>query len=400
MDGLRQSRVKNMNPFERADDRLGGLIGQASFLRRLISSPEGPLAVAFGEAKAHQTVPRIHAKPETRAWLVMTRLLIIKPSSLGDIVHGLQVAASLRAQVPDLRIGWVARDVFAPLVERAEPVAEVHVFERRGGAAAFLRLLRKLRRTPHDVVFDFQGLFRSALMTGASTARLKAGRSDAREGARWAYHRRVPLPPSGRASHALDILLRFCPVLGAEPRLAAPLLFRPGVPFSLPFLAPGPAPFILFPESRRPEKCWPHFAELTRRLLRERPERRVVWAGSTRSRAEEGWPPERFANLTGRTPVETLPDLLRGAALVVGNDSGPLHLAAAMEVPVLAIFGPTDPRRFGPYPVGAPGRDVITAPRGELRRLEAEVVAKRIMELISHRTDRSDPSDRTDLPAR
>ena len=72
----------------------------------------------------------------------MTELLIIKPSSLGDIVHGLQVAASLKAQVKDLRISWVVREIFAPIVRACTAVDEVHIFERGGGAKGFLRLTR------------------------------------------------------------------------------------------------------------------------------------------------------------------------------------------------------------------------------------------------------------------
>ena len=80
--------------------------------------------------------------------------------------------------------------------------------------------------------------------------------------------------------------------------------------------------------------------------------------------------------------METLPELMSRAALVVGNDSGPMHLAAAMNVPVLALFGPTDPRRYGPYPPGAPGKDVLVAPDGQLARLTPAAVAARVEALL------------------
>src|SRR5580692_269640 len=147
----------------------------------------------------------------------MTELLVIKPSSLGDIVHGLQVATSLKEQRADLRISWIVREMFAPLVRACEAVDRVYVFERMGGAKAFLKLMREVRETQFDYVFDMQGLLRTGLMTSRARAKHKVGRSDAREWAGLFYDRKIPLPPDGRRSHALEILLQFCPVLDAEP---------------------------------------------------------------------------------------------------------------------------------------------------------------------------------------
>src|SRR6059058_5498871 len=93
----------------------------------------------------------------------MTELLIIKPSSLGDIVHGLQVATSLKAQRDGLRISWVVRDIFAPIVRACEAVDRVYVFERLAGAKGFLRLTKELRKVKFSYVFDMQGLLRPTL---------------------------------------------------------------------------------------------------------------------------------------------------------------------------------------------------------------------------------------------
>src|SRR4051812_22276070 len=111
----------------------------------------------------------------------MTKLLIIKPSSLGDIVHGLQVATSLKAQGEGLCISWAVREIFAPIVRACEAVDRVYVFERNAGAKGFLRLTKELRKTKFDYVFDFQGLLRTGLMTSRVHAKKKVGRSDARE---------------------------------------------------------------------------------------------------------------------------------------------------------------------------------------------------------------------------
>jgi heptosyltransferase I len=325
----------------------------------------------------------------------MPRLLIIKPSSLGDIVHGLQLVASLREQVPDLRVDWVVRDLFAPLVRQAVDVERVIVFERRGGWGALWRLRREIRAERYDFVFDLQGLARSGLMTAVARAGRKVGRSDAREGARWFYDAVVPLPPAGRSSHAMEILLQFAPVLGAKPELRGQVKFRlPAEPLEGVFgegAAAGESSrrVILFPDSRRPEKCWPHFRVLTERLLLERPDLRLIWAGSERLEGETGWPVGRFANLTGRIPLGSLPSAMARVALVVGNDSGPVHLAAAMGVPVVALFGPTDPQRFGPYPPGAPGRTIVRAPEGRWEQLSVEPVVAAVTAAADGRSQSS-----------
>jgi ADP-heptose:LPS heptosyltransferase len=97
----------------------------------------------------------------------MTEILVIKPSSVGDILHGLQVAQSIRDQAPDSRITWVVRDRFAPLVETCATVDEVLLFHRGRGAAAFLRLLRDIRARHYDLVLDFRQRARSAAATPA-----------------------------------------------------------------------------------------------------------------------------------------------------------------------------------------------------------------------------------------
>lgn len=311
----------------------------------------------------------------------MTELLIIKPSSLGDIVHGLQVATSLKAQRDDLRISWVVREIFAPIVRACEAVDRVYVFERSGGAKGFLRLTKELRKTEFDYVFDFQGLLRTGLMTSRVHAKRKVGRSDAREMSRLFYHQRVPLPPDGKRSHALEILLQFCPVLGAKPELRGTLKFREVDSLNLRFAEPrgGVRPIVMFPDSRRAEKCWSGFKQLTELLVREEKNRKVIWAGSNYVHDRGTYPPAQFFNLTGNTSLVSLPVLIKRADWVIANDSGPMHLAAALGVRVLGIFGPTDPRLFGPYPLNAPGNVVVQAPVGDLKLLSAKDVYSRFL---------------------
>lgn len=309
----------------------------------------------------------------------MTELLIIKPSSLGDIVHALQVATSLKAQCDNLRISWVVREIFAPIVRACEAVDRVYVFERNAGAKGFLKLTKELRKTKFDYAFDLQGLLRTGLMTSRVHAKKKVGRSDAREMSHFFYDEKVPLPPDGKRSHALEILLQFCPVLGAKPELRGALKFREVDSLNLRFADArgGVKPIVMFPDSRRAEKCWGGFKQLTELLVREEKNRKVIWAGSNYVHDRAAYPPAQFFNLTGNTSLVSLPALIKRADWVIANDSGPMHLAAALGVRVLGIFGPTDPRLFGPYPLNAPGNVVVQAPIGDLKLLSAKDVYSR-----------------------
>jgi len=303
------------------------------------------------------------------------RILVIKPSSLGDIIHGLQVAAAIKAQMPAVAIDWVARDVFAPLVRACPIVSRVHIFHRQGGWGAFGQLVRDIREANYDTVIDMQGLARSGLMTLLSGVprRRRIGRRDAREGAGLACGVKTARPAHYPDAHAVDILREFLPALGLENTLADELPFRPPNE-PIPNL---PADYLLlFPGSRRNEKEWPGFAELTQALLAQDPERPVVWAGDVRMDTPPDCAP--LFNLTARTPLDALPALISRARVVVGNDSGPMHLAAALGRPLVAIFGPTPPVRFGPYPLDRPTHRVVRAESGKLQPITPDVVNRHI----------------------
>ena len=311
----------------------------------------------------------------------MPDILIIEPSSFGDIIHGLQVATSIRSQLPEARISWVVAERFTGLVERCEAVDHVFVFHRRGGWREFYALLRGLRSTKFDVVIDMQGLARSGVMTLATRARRKMGRSDAREGARVFYTECTPLPGIAHSAHAVDVLLQFLPMLGLKGELCGDVAFRDSpVPHGVS--TGEDSPLILFPSSRRAEKNWQGFSDLTDRLLEAYPSRQVVWAGDAPAEGNNRRPAGRFLNLTGKTGLGEVIGLVGNALLVVANDSGPAHLAAACGVPVVVLFGPTDPRRFGPYPPDRSSNRVLSAPGGDLQRLTVDAVLSMVTDCI------------------
>jgi heptosyltransferase I len=312
----------------------------------------------------------------------MRQVLIIKPSSLADIVHGLQVATSIKAQVEDVQISWIVRDIYAPIVRACSAVDHVYVFQRAGGAKGFLRLIRDVRKTNFDYVFDFQGLLRTGLMTSRVKAKTKVGRSDAREMSGMFYDEKVPLPPDGRKSHALEILLQFCPILGAKAELKGTLKFREVDALNLKFAEGrgGSRPVVMFPDSRRAEKRWTGFKLLTELILRSDRTRKVIWAGTGYVPDRGSFLPAHFLNLTGNTSLVSLPALIKRADWVISNDSGPMHLAAALGVRTLGIFGPTDPRVCGPYPLNAPTNVVVQAPVGDMKLLTAREVFLRLQQ--------------------
>lgn len=312
----------------------------------------------------------------------MKSLLVIKPSSLGDIVHGLQVMQIVARARPDLRISWVVRERFAGLVQAAPFVAETIIFRRRDGWPALWRLLRELRGRSFDAVWDMQGLLRSGLMTAAAHSPSKCGRPDSREGSGVFYNSRVERPTSEGPHHALEILLPFARRLGVEPSLMFPLQLKPDPKYDWhSFFSGDPrSTFVMFTDSRGAGKEWPHFPELMRLIFETIPESRIAWCAGKASKPSFAAPAERLLNLTG-CPLDQMISLVRQPAVFVGNDSGPMHLSAASANRVLAIFGPTSARRFGPFPLNCPRHHTVTAPSGRLEKLAPQVVLAALQEL-------------------
>ena len=300
--------------------------------------------------------------------------LFIKPSSLGDIVHGLQLAESLKREIDDLKISWVSREMFAPLVESCRTVEEVFIFNRYGGLWDFIRLLGDVRKREFEWVIDLQGLFRSGLICFFSRGENKAGRADAREGAKFFYPQMPPLPETGKGSHALEILLQFRKLFDLPPELSGAIQFNSDLPEAVKdklLSNNSAAKLLFFPESRRAEKEWPYFEKLSSRLLKTRKDIQIIWVASKPIEVDLPFPREHFVNLSGETSIESLPALIETADIVLSNDSGPMHLAAALNKPTLGLFGPTSPTRFGPW--GQLDR-VLTAPEGDLRNLDISKV--------------------------
>jgi len=315
----------------------------------------------------------------------MKSLLVIKPSSLGDIVHGLQILQTVARQLPDCRITWVARDRFAPLVEAASFIHEVIHFRRKEGVSGLWEVMKTLRARHFDAVWDMQGLLRSGLMAAAAKAPQKWGRRDSREGAGFFYNHRIKLPEGPPPHHAIRVLQGFPLGAGLDAEVTFPLALNPGPvgEWSTFFQGDSNSQFVIFTDSRGVGKEWPGFDELTRLIWEKIPYSRVAWCAGQPTAPQDTPPEGRFLNLTG-CPLDEMIELCRQPSIFIGNDSGPMHLSAAVGNKVLAIFGPTSPLRFGPWPIGSLRTQAIQAPGGILKDLSAKAVLVQLMDLSGY----------------
>lgn len=210
-------------------------------------------------------------------------------------------------------------------------------------------LFKEIRGEGYDLVIDLQGLLRSGLITMASRATVRIGFEEAREGSRFFYTETVP---GGKDLHAVNRYLKIAVALGCEANAAVfPFpLTKDKDSWAKAFKEEFKDYIVLVPGARWPTKIWPaeNFGEMASLL----PLRSVViGSAADKAIAEKvvGSSRGRTVSVAGKTSLAELIEIIRGARLVISNDSGPMHIAAALGVPVVAIFGPTSPGRTGPY---------------------------------------------------
>ena len=287
-------------------------------------------------------------------------ILLVRTSALGDVVHALPVLAALRRGFPEARIGWVVDEVFAPLLAGHGLLDELLPVPlrrwRRGGAGRARELVsfrRRLRAFQAEVAIDLMGNHKGALLARLSGAgrRIGARRSDRREPASALWINRPTPSPRG---HAVDRGLSLLAALdlSTEPADFAPAELACGrgsmVETGHVLVHPGAA----WGNKRYPSERWGKVAK----LVAERsglPVRVGVGPG------EKGLAEAVVAAAGGAATCCDAPDLdrlagaIRGARLVLGSDTGAVHLARALGVPAVAVHGPTDPALHGPYGVPA-----------------------------------------------
>jgi lipopolysaccharide heptosyltransferase I len=290
------------------------------------------------------------------------RICLIKPSSLGDIVHALPVLTALRVRWPHAHIAWVVNKGLRSLVEGHPDLNEVIPFDRGQinlrprGLANMARFLASLRREKFDLTIDLQGLFRSGLMSFATGAKYRLGLKESREGSTKFYTHAIPT--GGPNEHAVDRMLKTIEALGVD--ISAPC-FKPVMSDGDRQWAretighlPGPK-IVLNVGARWLTKRWPprHFAEVARRAASERGASLIaVGAPEDRELVDEliaAISPLPVLDLCAKTTLPQLAALAAECDLFVSNDTGPLHLAAATGTKVIGIFTCTNPKKTGPY---------------------------------------------------
>ncbi len=299
------------------------------------------------------------------------KILILKPSSLGDVIQALPVLRLLKQHHRDAEIFWWIDTALAPLLEGDPDLAGVVHFKRKRWGKPrhwpeMLRSIRWLREQNFDLVIDLQCLARSGAFAWLARGKLLIGLDEVREGARGFYD--LAVPRQSFHTHAVDWYLSVLPPLGVpvhrnftwlpeRPEAAAEVKRKwPGAFFpSLHSALRTPQRIALQPGARWKNKRWPaeHFAELVHALAGTFPAAQFAILGGKEeqplgeviARAA----PERCLNLCGQTTLPEMIEWLRRCDLLVTNDTGPMHAAAALGKPLVALFGPTEPRRTGPY---------------------------------------------------
>lgn len=299
------------------------------------------------------------------------RILLVRLSHLGDVVHALPVFHALRVTHAQARIAWVVQREFAPLLEGLPGLDELLVFERRGGVRAWLGLSQRLERFDASWAVDAQGNLKSAMVALASRAPRRSGYAwrDWREraGALSLTDAAPPAVAPGEVAHAVDRSLALARHVAGR---AVPARFDVGLSAeeraqgraALARRAPaGDGRLVLLALAREQDlRAWPraHAASLAR-ALSAAGLRTLVLSGP--GEAHEGELTEaelaglpRVGHWVGQRGLRELAALFAAAAeqgaRFVGCDSGPLHLAAASGLPCVALHGPQDPRRTGPWP--------------------------------------------------
>ncbi len=336
------------------------------------------------------------------------KICIIKPSSLGDVIHSLPMLPALRHLFPNAEISWVVNSSFRELLDRHPLLDRVIAFERgkpgvsSSGVSGIAQTCALLFREKFDLTIDLQGLLRSGLMTAATGAKVRVGLADAREGSRLFYTHTVQAPR--REIHAVDRVVRVAEALGLEEFEPSFQICptREDEQWARESLASLPSTRVIFNLGGRwMTKRWPpeHFAEIARRVA-SRFGAALICVGADEDKSlgmalRRAVAPLPVLDLTGKTTLLQLAALARESSVFVSNDSGPLHLAAAANALVVGIYTCTDPRLTGPYGPGAASVQsaVWCAPscHKTCTRLDcfAELTPDRVWPVVHHSLSRS-----------
>ncbi|HBC85967.1 MAG TPA: lipopolysaccharide heptosyltransferase II [Lentisphaeria bacterium] len=302
----------------------------------------------------------------------MERFLIIKISSLGDVLHAFPAVSLIRRKFPDAKIDWLVNPSFAPVLEYNKDVSGILKFPRKelgsplSFPGAFSTLVSRIRREKYDMVIDLQGLFRSAFFAKFARSPEVAGFASPREKlSALLYNRKISPEPEyvhavEKNARLVSILLdipfsvpdTLLPVNSANKGKLDSLLAGKGIAQDeiLVGVAPG---------ARWESKQWPpeFFAEVVEKVGASVEKCRFLLLGSPDEleacrKIASVCLKARTTVIAGETGIGELVEAIRMSKCLLCNDSGPMHIAACLHVPAFAFFGPTDPDKTGPYGKG------------------------------------------------
>ena len=317
------------------------------------------------------------------------KILIVRLSSMGDVIHALPVARN--AHRCGARVGWIVERAFEGLLTGNPDCDAIFVADTRGWrarpfAASTLREIRTLRRELRefapDSTVDVQGLWKSALIARAAGAPVVGFAASQRREPGSASLCDLRVTPAQSARHVVERNLALVSAAGIPVVERAPDARYLSLPPDRPadeFLAATPRPFAVFHAgAARPEKAWgeDRFAALARELMRRRGLHPILsWGPGDEDRIGRLRASLPEASVAPRLDFRGLARVSTAANLFVAGDTGPLHLADALGVPTLALFGPTDPERNGPYRNRS---GVVTA----MHEISNETVLARAMDVV------------------
>lgn len=289
------------------------------------------------------------------------KILILKPSSLGDVIQALPVLRLLKLHLPQSEIYWWIDSNLSPLLEGDPDLAGIFLFQRKRWASPFcwpemLGSISSMREKRFDLIIDLQGLARSGTFAWLANAGRTIGVADPREGASGFYDTAVPRPSA--KTHAVDWYLEVLRSLEIPVHKNfdwLPVKSDVSKTISQKWDAEQSRWIAINPGARWLNKRWPaeYFATLVKQLAHQHPQFRFVvlggkddaLLGEVITQAQ----PDRCLDLTGKTSLPEMIEWIRRCEFIVTNDTGSMHVAAALAKPVVALFGPTDPFRTGPY---------------------------------------------------
>ncbi len=350
-----------------------------SLINRHIATP-WPLAIVHNNSQAVLLTEKI----TDNTCMNYQNILIVKPSALGDVARMIPVLLALRDRYPKAKISWIIRPEFAELIRHNPALDEVILFDKKHLLKSGLKSISNifafagaLKQRKFDLVLDAQGLLRSGLMAWFTHASTRIGYRRARELAWLFYNKKVDTPQIQHSNLDCWQIGLAAGISENEPVFGVPvnpqayssaksILNSNGINDNQQFA-------VLLSGGTAEAKIWPavNFAQLADCIYRKYKIKSVLLGAGSRETAightisDKITDKQAVINLIGQTSLDEMVAIICNSNIIIGNDSGPLHIAAAIPKPVVGIYGPTNPKMVGPYGQG----DKIAEAGNEIPRI-------------------------------